>query len=241
MPHEQMDAQKIAAYLHMDIREVNKLAARGQIPCRKVGGNFVFRKGQVDHWVEAQMHEMHVDRLARIEKGVSKHHGFEDELWNKPLVYPLIPDKGLAVPFKARTRDSAIRALVKLADSVGMVYAPDELRDEIRKREELCATALIPGVALPHPRHPVPYDIAESFVVVGLTPSGIPYGAPDGSLTRLFFLICCKDERTHLHVLARLARMLQQGPLDEMLHCDSPTLLRELLVRCENDALSKGL
>jgi len=41
---------------------------------------------------------------------------------------------------------------------------------------------LIPGVALPHPRHPLPYDIAASFVVVGLTGAGIPFGAEDGSL-----------------------------------------------------------
>jgi PTS system nitrogen regulatory IIA component len=39
--------------------------------------------------------------------------------------------------------------------------------------------------------------------------SGIVFGAPNRALTDLFFLVVCRDSRTHLHVLARLGRMLQ--------------------------------
>lgn len=237
MPHEQMNARQVAGYLHMDLREVIKLASRGRIPARKVAGEFVFHKGQVDHWVESRMHELDGERLAKIEKGVSTHHGLGDDTWEKLLVCPLIPDGGVSVPLEARTRDAAIRALINLADETGMVYARDELVDEIRKREELCSTALMPGVALPHPRHPLPYDIAESFVVVGLTASGIPYRTEDGSLTRLFFLICCKDERTHLHVLARLARMLRDRTVDKLMLAESPEDLSRRLIEREEAVL----
>jgi len=236
MPHEQMNAQQVAAYLHMDIREVRKLASRGQIPCRRVGGKFVFSKGQLDHWVEGRIHTFAPSHLAKIEKGVSAHHGLEHE----ELVVPLIPDGGIAVPLNARTRDAAIRGMVDLAGSADLVYARDRLLDEIRKREELCPTAMIPSVALLHPRHPLPYDIAGSFVVVGLTPGGIPYGAEDGSLTRLFFLVCCKDERTHLHVLARLALMLHdQRTIGDLLNARSPDGLRRLLAAREDAVLKR--
>ena len=208
MPNEIMNEQQVAAYLRMDLRELRKLCSRGQIPCRKVGGKFVFRKGDVDHWVEGQMHKLDKNRLADIAEGVSVHHGIDHE---ELLVCPLIPEGGIAVPLAAKTRDSAIRTLVDVADGAGMVYARDELVEEINKREELCSTAFLPGVAMPHPRQPLPFDIAASFVVVGLAHSGIPFGAQDGSLTRLFFLICCKDDQTHLHVLARLAQMLHEG------------------------------
>ncbi|RPI63340.1 MAG: PTS fructose transporter subunit IIABC, partial [Planctomycetaceae bacterium] len=78
------------------------------------------------------------------------------------------------------------------------------------------------------------YDIAASFVVVGLTASGVPYGAIDGSLTRLFFLICCKDDRTHLHVLARIGRMLQdQQAIDSLLSAETSTELAEQLLKLE--------
>ncbi len=232
MPHEQMTDQQVAAYLQMDLREVQKLASRGQIPCRKVRGEFIFAKGDVDHWVEAQMHELGADELEGIEKGVSEHHGFDRE---GLLVWPMIPDGGIACPLRATSKDAVIRALVKMADAAGIVYVPDDLIADVRDREELCTTAIVPGVALPHPRHPLPHDIAASFVAVGLTSSGVPYGATDGTLTRLFFLICCKDDRTHLHVLARLGRMLHdQASIDRLLVCESARELGEVLHELES-------
>ncbi|MFA6133796.1 MAG: PTS sugar transporter subunit IIA [Phycisphaerae bacterium] len=214
MPHEQMNEQQVAAYLHLDAREVHKLASRGKIPCRKSGGKFVFRKIDMDHWIEQQMSDLGRDRLRGIERGVGAHHGLDV---SQLMVWPMIPDGGIAVPLKAKTRDAALRSLVDLAFRAELVYDRDRLIEEVRAREDLCSTAMAPGVALPHPRHPLPYDIAASFVIVGLTSSGIPFGAVDGTLTRLFFLICCKDDRTHLHVLARLAQMLHdQAYIDEM-------------------------
>ena len=40
------------------------------------------------------------------------------------------------------------------------------------------------------------------------TTQGIAFGAPDGRLTDLFFLTASQDDRHHLHILARLCRML---------------------------------
>lgn len=234
MPREQMNDQQVASYLGMDLREVIKLASRGQIPCRRVAGKFLFHKGDLDHWIETQLHSLGKDRLADIAKGVSAHHGFDHK---SLLVHPLIPAGGLAVPLPAKTRQAALRALVDLAERAQMVYAPDVLLDEIRMREEMCSTALAGGIALPHPRHPLEYDIAGSFVVVGLTPSGIPFGANDGSLTRLLFLICCKDERTHLHILARLGSMLHdQTVVDKLLEAEDADNLRRMLL-AEEQAL----
>ena len=244
MPHEQMNATQVASYLAMDLREVVKLASRGQIPCRKLSGDkspndrFMFIKSEVDHWIETRMHTLNSQQLGGISKGVSDYHGMDAE---GMLLCSSIPDGGLDVPMHARTREATLRELVDVADRAGMVHLKSDLLDEVRAREELCSTALIPGVALPHPRHPVEYDIVDSFVVVGLTHSGIPFGAPDGSLTRLFFLVCCKDERTHLHLLARLAQMLHTpGVLDELTAADSPEELMKTLRRCEKAIVSSG-
>ncbi|MEI7837274.1 MAG: PTS sugar transporter subunit IIA, partial [Planctomycetota bacterium] len=168
-------------------------------------------------------------------RGVSSHHGIDHE---ELLVGPLVPPHGLAVPLEARTRQSVLRALIEVAERDSLVYNRQELLDEVQKREELCTTALGPGLAMPHPRHPLPYDIAESFVVVGLTSTGIAFGAEDGSMTRLFFLICCKDERTHLHVLARLALMLHDpAAIGGLFEAGSGEELRELLAAREESAL----
>ena len=237
MPQEIMSEAQVAAYLHLDVREVVKLASRGQIPCRKTAQGFQFRRGQMDEWVESHMHTLDQVRLAGIERGVSAHHGVDHR---ELEVCPLIPAHGLAVPLHARTREGVFRDLVELADATGLVYDRDELLAEVRRREELCSTALAPQVALPHPRQPLPYDIERSFIVAGVAPGGIPFGAEDGSLTRLFFLVCCKDERTHLHVLARMVRMVHvRQNVEGLLAAEGPAQLREMLVELERASMAQ--
>jgi len=91
MPHEAMNERQVAAYLHMDVRDVIKLASRGRIPCRKIAQGFQFRKGQIDHWIEAHLHTLDKGRLEGIEKGVTAHHGVDHA---ELEVCPLIPPNG---------------------------------------------------------------------------------------------------------------------------------------------------
>ncbi len=238
MPNEQMDEQQVAVYLSMDAREIIKRASRGQIPCRKTGDQkFIFRRADLDRWVWEQMHNFNRHELAGIERGVSEHHGVDSEA---PIVCPLIPDAGIAVPLAAKTRAAALRALVDQAEAAELVYNRDDLLNELQGREQLCSTALLPGIAFPHPRHPLPYDIAASFIIVGQSPVGVPFGAEDGSLTKLFFLVCVKDERTHLHVLARLVRMLDDhGVAETLLACETAEALAEALAHREMEVLNR--
>ena len=48
------------------------------------------------------------------------------------------------------------------------------------------STALDNGVALLHPRRPMPAILAEAVLALGITPGGIPFGS-GGSLTDIFF------------------------------------------------------
>ncbi|MBS3821855.1 MAG: PTS sugar transporter subunit IIA, partial [Phycisphaerae bacterium] len=231
MPHTQMNSKDVAAYLGMDLRDVERHASREKIPCRRVGERYIFTKGEVDHWVWRQMHNWEPQQLADIERGVSEHHGF---VHGEPIVCPLVSEKAVAVPLVAKTREAVIRGLVQRAVDLDVVFDRDSMLDELRGREALCSTALLPGVAFPHPRRPLPHDIAESFITVGLTPAGVPFGAEDGKLTRLFFFLACKDDRTHLHVLARLVRMLDdRGTLEALMAAESPEQLEERLAHRE--------
>src|SRR2546426_265447 len=70
---------------------------------------------------------------------------------------------------------------------------------------------------IPDPRRPLPNALGESVVAYGRTASGIPFGAAGGTLTDIFFLVCCRDDRSHLQVLARLSRLLlRPGLIDEL-------------------------
>ena len=85
-----------------------------------------------------------------------------------------------------------------------------EVPRRLEAREALCSTGLPGGLALLHSRFPDPYVFDSPFIVLGRTVQEIPFGAPDGGATDLFFLLGCPDDRLHLHTLARLCLMAQK-------------------------------
>lgn len=92
------------------------------------------------------------------------------------------------------------------------------------------STGFESGVAIPHPRNPLPEAYGQSVIAFGRTFSGIPFGAPKRQLTDIFFLVLCRDSRTHLHVLSRLGRIIQlPGFLDELRSADDALTTYELV------------
>jgi nitrogen PTS system EIIA component len=140
----------------------------------------------------------------------------------------------------ASTRASVLKELVGLAEQSWQVYDADAVLDAVRQREEMASTALPSGVAIPHPRRPLPSALGESVLAYARTASGIPFGAPHGVLTDMFFLICCRDDRTHLRVLARLTRLfLRPGFLDELRAAETASDSWECIVSAEQQLLQK--
>lgn len=234
MDNEVMDLEQLASYLQRDVRELNKLANRGYLPGQKVGGQWRFASAEINHWIETQMHAYTEAELTALEAGTAL--GSADRL---PLITVLLTETVMAVPLLASTRDSVLRELVKLAENSWQVYDPDVLLQAIRSREELGSTALASGVAIPHPRRPLP-DTAqgESFIAFGRTPRGMPFNAPDGGLTDLFFLVSCRDQRTHLRTLARLSRMLlRPGFADDLRAAESVSEAYQVIDTAERDLI----
>jgi PTS system nitrogen regulatory IIA component len=228
-----MDIEQLASYLSRDVREVGRLASRGDIPGRKVGGEWRFARAEINHWITNRLHECSPEELAALE---SAHAASTEE----PLLANLLRESTISVPLPATTRSSVLREMVKLAEQSWVVYDADAVLEGIVAREAMSTTALPGGVALPHPPRPLgPAILGESVVAFGRTSTGIPFGAPRGLLTDLFFLVCCTDDRTHLRVLARIMRLLRrEGMLDSLRAAQDATEARELLVTAEEALLA---
>ena len=67
---EVMDLEQLARYLQRDLREVSRLASRGYLPGRKVGGEWRFSRAEINHWVETQMHAYTEQELAEAKEAV---------------------------------------------------------------------------------------------------------------------------------------------------------------------------
>ncbi len=232
MGNDMMNLEQLATYLQRDVREVSKLASRGHLPGQKVGGQWRFARAEINHWIETQIPEYTDQELTALEK---RGPDYED---GEPLVSVLLPEVSMAVPLAASTRASVLKELVLLAEQTWQVYDPTAILDAIRQREELASTALPSGVAIPHPRRPLPNALGESVMAYGRTSTGIPFGAPGGTMTDIFFLVCCRDDRTHLQVLARLSRLLlRPGFVDELRAAETAADSWQLLANAERELL----
>ncbi|HBI42811.1 MAG TPA: PTS fructose transporter subunit IIABC [Planctomycetales bacterium] len=232
MGSDMMDVEQLAAYLRRDAREVGKLANRGRLPGHKVGGEWRFARAEINHWLESQIHGYTDEQLTALESS----HGPAVE---EPLLAGLLSPACVAVPLPASTKASVLKELVTLAEQSWQVYDPEAILEAVRTREEAASTALPSGVAFPHPRRPLASALGESIVAFGRTGSGVPFGDSNGGLTDCFFLICCRDDQTHLRVLARLTRLLlREGFVDELRGAETAAEAYETIVSAERELLA---
>lgn len=234
MSHDWYSLDELARQLGRDRREIEKLVNRGRIPGRKIAGEWQFHPTEITHWLEQEMREYTDRELAVLEQ---THRSIEV---NDPHpVAALLRVETVQVPLEARTKRSVLEALVELAGRTWEVWQPAALLSAIQERESVLSTAFENGVAIPHPRNPLPDALGQSVIAFGRTLSGMPFGAPNRALTDLFFLVVCRDSRTHLHVLARLGRMLQNPQFLEGLRATEDSVSAYHFI-CDADRGIKG-
>jgi nitrogen PTS system EIIA component len=232
MEAETLDLPELARYLNRDLRDLEKLAAKGRLPGRRVGGRWTVHRAEVNHWLELSVPDYDEQELSHMESALAEPNADADL-----VVTPLLAKQRISLTLNGRTAPGVLKDLVDLANVDWQVYDPDKVLLAVREREASASTAMAGGVALPHPQRRMPDLLAESLVAFGRAPGGVPFGDPKGSLTDLFFLVLAQDDVTHLRVLARLARLfLREGFLDQLRNCELPNEALSTIADAERDA-----
>jgi len=224
---EDFDISGLAAYLHMLPAQILKLAERGKLPARRVGGEWRFSRAEVHHWLEDRIGLSDDSELAALESNLERVHVGEFETIS---IAQMLPEQAIAVPLEAKTRGSVISAMADLAAATGLLWDPGKMADAVAAREAMHPTALDIGVALLHPRRPQSSILGEAVLALGITGKGIPFGGASG-LTDVFFLICSTNDHEHLRILARLSRMITDSDwLDQLRRATDARDAHELII-----------
>jgi len=205
MSHGDFDLPGLARYLHLAPPQVARLADRGHLPGRRVSGEWKFARADIHTWLERRIGLSDEDQLLEVEGVLNRSASVAAEA--EISIADLLPLEAIAVPLPARTRSSVIGSMVEVAARTGWLWDPAAMAEAIRTREDMHSTALANGVALLHPRRPLPKILAQGFLALGVTSTGIPFGA-DVPMTDVYFLIASEEDRGHLRTLARLSRLL---------------------------------
>jgi len=232
MQKESYTIRELAAFLQRDPRVVEKLALQGDLPGRKVGGEWRFARAEVTRWLETNLPGYSDEELSRMEVGSltfteavqaavdSSEAGFGEP---RSLLSALLPPACVSLNLRAGTRSSLLRELAALAEQSWQVWDPVVLLDSLREREERGSTAQPGGVAIPHPSRRLKAELGESVLAFARLASPLQFGSPDNQPTDLFFMVACRDDATHLQVLTRIARLVRlDGFLETSRGVDSP-------------------
>ena len=230
MASDDFDVDSLARYLHISPPQVVRMAERGKVPARRVGGQWRFSQAEIHHWLEQRIGAAEDADLATVEQFVRR-----SAVQSLPTIDEMLPLEAIAVPLAARTSASVVEAMVKLAASTGLLWDAERMTEAVRARESLHPTALDNGVAFLHPRRPLPQILAQPMLALGRTTQGIPFGNARSRLTDVFFLICSVDDAGHLHTLARLSRLIAMPDLlDNLRTVESASAAREILMAADD-------
>jgi PTS system nitrogen regulatory IIA component len=232
MSTEDFDLPSLATYLHLTPQQVTRLADRGKIPGRKVGGQWRFAPADIHHWLEARIGLSDDEELLHMENVLQRSAPADQQ--EEIRIASMLPVEAVALPLAARTRQAVFTAMSDLAARTGWLWDPEKMAEAVRAREDMQPTALDNGVALLHPRRPMPNILGRAFLALGVTPNGIPFGSERGVLTDVFFLICSVDDRGHLRTLARLSRILgAAGFLEGLRQAPDPVAAQQWVAEVE--------
>lgn len=132
----------------------------------------------------------------------------------KPRRFHDFLEPGRFLPsLSALSRPGVIRELSRAAAPVAGLD-PEQVAAAVLSREQIMATGIGNGVAVPHARLA---GLARPIVGVGLCPGGIDFDAPDGKPARIICLILTpgEDDGAQLEILADIARVFREEELRE--------------------------
>ena len=194
----------MADRLQLSERTLYRLLQRGELPGRKIGGQWRFRMSEIDYWLDMRVSRMHTADLRRLEE--------EGPPSMAPLGELIRPENALIELSSGPPRE-VIREFVAAVTYPETVDG-HALASRIQQREELASTATVDGVAFLHtPRWEPRTPIRTPVVALGRLSHPADFGAIDGTPTDLLFLLLAPDAPAHLTLLAKAARLCREPRL----------------------------
>ncbi|HCJ4875396.1 fructose-specific PTS transporter subunit EIIC [Vibrio parahaemolyticus] len=155
----------------------------------------------------------------------------------------LIELETICLDLKAQTKDEALKELVEMLEAAGKLNSQSQFLADIWKREEIGNTGFDDGIAIPHAKSDA---VAKPAVAVGISRNGIDYGAEDGELSDVFFMLASPDgdDHHHIEVLAQIStKIIEDGFVEKLKLAQSREEALEMLtdIQQSNEFLPTSL
>ncbi|HGH6026933.1 TPA: fructose-specific PTS transporter subunit EIIC [Vibrio mimicus] len=150
----------------------------------------------------------------------------------------LIEPELICLELKASSKEEILIELVDLLDKAGKLTDKQQFLKDVWQREEIGNTGFEEGIAIPHAKSTA---VALPAVVIGISRQGIDYGAEDGLLSDVFFMLASPDGEDHHHieVLAQISsKWIEDGFVEQLKAAEDVEQVRALFIDPKHSNLS---
>jgi PTS system nitrogen regulatory IIA component len=194
---------------------IRRWIQQGEFPCTIRNGKPLINQATLISWAEAKHLRLGSSALGKKGNLVSDnllaalelggtHYGLKGE--DREAVLRHIPGQIRHIPGQMQLNK----------------ISPQKLETLLLERENQSSTALGKGVAVPHPRYPLPISKSQSRVDVFFLSSPIEWDAPDGQPVHTLFLLLSAESSHHLKILSQIAGLLRQAGVEDFLQQAPP-------------------
>ncbi|MCF7506539.1 fructose-specific PTS transporter subunit EIIC [Vibrio sp. L3-7] len=148
----------------------------------------------------------------------------------------IIEPEIICLELQADSKQAVFEELVELLDRAGKLSSKSDFLDDIWKREAIGNTGFDDGIAIPHAKSKA---VAKPAVAVGISRSGIDYGADGGELSDVFFMLASPDNNDdhHIEVLAQIStKLIEDDFVTKLKAMESVEEALELFLEANSDS-----
>lgn len=193
----------VADLLNVSSNVVETWVLEGKIPCYRFQEEYRFSRIEIEDWVLKRTNQS--DEASKQSKG------------NRQFsLYRAIHKGGVLHAIPGKNKEEVLRFAMNII-ATDLRLDTDVLTEMILDREKLQPTAVGCGIGIPHTRESFTKIHQDSVYVVYPEHPIEDYGALDGVPVNILFFIFAHDDKSHLHLLAKVAHFSNQEKCREIL------------------------
>lgn len=201
----------VAKLLNVSETTIRRWLKDRKIPAYLLQGQYRFNSDELEDWMMKCKLNLGKDGFSPFEE--KQIYPVEDTAQTGGTqqfgLYRAMHKGGVLVDVAAKNKSQLIKTVMqKVAPRLGL--DPDLMSELLLDREALMSTGLNSGIAVPHPRDIV-LELPGSDAIITVFPQKpIDYDALDGQPVHTLFFLFSSSDKTHLHLLSKLAHLSSQ-------------------------------
>ncbi|MUK37784.1 PTS fructose transporter subunit IIA [Aliivibrio fischeri] len=140
----------------------------------------------------------------------------------------LINANVICLDLKSTSKEDILQEMVQILDDAGKLSNKTQFLADVWAREEIGNTGFEDGIAIPHAKSSA---VLTPSVAIGISRTGIDYGAEDGEPSDIFFMLASTDgdDNQHIEALAQISsRLIEDGFTNKLKKANSKEEILDL-------------